>query len=906
MRQLLLRMRYIVGRRRFERELAEEMEFHRALAASSSPRAFGSMALAQDRARDVWLWPWLQSAAQDLRFAARLLVRNPTFTVVAVLTLAVGIGANTAVFSVVNSVLLQPLSYPRAGELVSLRHIAPGAAGLASSSDGLSLSPSMYFTYAEQNRTFESLGVWVVTSGTVTGMGEPEQVRATIISDGLLQAFSVPPAAGRWLLAGDQDGATRPLPSVFKAYTKVMLSYGYWQRRFGGDPSVVGRILTVDTRPKEIVGVMPRGFRIGNADSELISPICFDRGRLALGGAGGGGFTYQGVARLRPGITLAQANADVARMVPIWMRSWPSTPGSDSRVYESWRITPALHPLKEEVVGSVTDVLWVVMATVGLVMLIACANVTNLLLVRAEVRQRELSVRAALGAGRGRIVRSLLAESVLLGLMGGVLGVGLAYAGLRLLLAIGPANLPRLSEISLGARTLGFSAVLSLLSGVLFGLIPALRYSGPRISAVLGSIGRTATASPTRHRVRNVLVVVQVAIALVLLVSAGLMIRTFQSIRTGEPGFTQPERLQMLRLFISAGAVPDAERATRMENAIQDRLSSIPGVSSAAFGSAMPMEGLGANLGVLNLGSILTEDRPDTGSDTAPVRVFKYASPGFFQTAGTRLIAGREITWTEVYGLRPVVTISENLARELWGTARAAIGKRLRQSPTMPWHEVIGVVQDVRENGFFQPTPAIVYWPTMSAYLVNAAGGPSAIRGVTFIVRSERPVTEAFLNQIRQAVWSVNASLPASPRPMQEVYDRSLAATSFTLVMLAIAASMALLLGVVGIYGVISYSVSQRRREIGIRAALGAEQGELKRMFVRHGLALAGVGVAIGLGAAAGLTRLMSTLLYGITPLDPMTYAVVPVILVVATILASYLPARRAVSVDPVEALRSE
>jgi len=386
------------------------------------------------------------------------------------------------------------------------------------------------------------------------------------------------------------------------------------------------------------------------------------------------------------------------------------------------------------------------------------------------------------------------------------------------------------------------------------------------------------------------------------LVSAGLMIRTFQSLRTVEPGFTQPERLQMMRIFFGGQAVANAAGLTRLQNDIQAKLSSIPGVTSAAFGSAMPMEGLGANLGVLNFGSILTEDRADPGSDT-PVRLFKYASPGFFQTAGTRLMAGREITWTEVYGLRPVVTISENLARELWGTAGAAVGKRLRQSPSMPWHEVIGVVQDVRENGFFQPAPAIVYWPTMSAYL-NAVGGPNAIRGVTFIVRSERAVTEGFLSQVRQAVWSVNASLPASPRPMQEVYDRSLAATSFTLVMLAIAASMAMLLGVVGVYGVIAYAVSQRRREIGIRAALGAQQRELKGMFVRHGLVLTGIGVVIGLGAAAGLTRLMSTLLYGITPLDPVTYVAVPLVLTTATVLASYLPARRAASVDPVEALR--
>ena len=843
------------------------------------------------------------SVSRDVRYALRAMRHNPAFTAVVVLTLALGIGANTAVFSVLNSVLINPLSYPRAEELVALRQIAPGAPGLT---DGVNLSPSMYLTYAERNRAFQSLGVWVATRSTVTDAAEPEDVRAIGISDGLLQAFNVPPAAGRWLLPEDQFGATRPRPSVFKAYTTVMLSYGYWQRRFGGDRSVIGRTMIVDARPKKIVGVMPEGFRIVNADADVIFPLAFDRERVTLAGAGGGGFTYQGVARLRPGITIAQANADMARMVPIWMKSWPHGPDTQSTGYETWRIAPALRPLKQEVVGSVSDVLWMVMATIGLVMLIACANVANLLLVRAEVRQRELSLRAALGAGRGQIIRGLLVESVLLGVIGGALGVGVALAGLRVLLVIGPANLPRLSEISLDARTLGFTAVLSLLSSVFFGLIPALKYTGPRITAALGSIGRTASVSRERHRIRSVLVVAQVAIALVLLVSAGLMIRTFQSIRTVEPGFTQPERLQILRLFVTGPIVPDAERTTRMEEAIQDKLSSIPGVTSAAFGSAMPMEGFGQNLGVLNWGVVRAGDREDPGSDSPPLRAFKYASPGFFKTAGTRLVAGREITWTEVYGLRPVVMISESLARELWHTPAAALGKRLRQNRGMPGHEVIGVVQDVRENGLNQPAPSIVYWPTMSGSVNASADRPSAIRQVTFIIRSERAGTEDFLNQVQQAVWSVNSSLPVSPGTMREVYDRSLARTSFALVMLAIAASMALLLGVVGIYGVIAYTVSQRRREIGIRAALGAQQGELKGMFVRHGFVLAGIGVVIGLGAAAGLTRLMSSLLYGITPLDPVTYVAMPLVLVTATVLASYLPARRAAFVEPVEALRAE
>lgn len=842
----------------------------------------------------------LDSLGGDLRYASRAMRHNLGFTAVVLVTLAVGIAVNTAVFGVLNSVLLKPLPYPRAEELVALRLMAPGALG-SSSADALSLSPSMYVTYAAQNRVFQSLGVWVATISTVTGLAEPEQVRVIGITDGVLEAFNVPPAAGRWLLPGDQVGATRPPPAVIRATTTVMLSYGYWQRRFAGDRSVIGRTITMDSRPREIVGVMPQGFRIVNTEADLIFPLAFDPGRITLGG-----FNYQGVARLKPRITIAQANADIARMVPIWMNSWSDGPGTNPRLYETWKITPDLHPLKEEVVGNVRDVLWAVMATIGLVMLIACANVANLLLVRAEVRQRELSVRAALGAGRGRIVRGLLVESVLLGLVGGALGVGLASVSVRVLLAVGPANLPRMNEISLDAGTFGFTAVLSLASSVLFGLIPALKYTGPRISAALPSIGRTASVSRERHRVRSVLVVVQVAIALVLLVSAGLMIRTFQSIRTVEPGFTQPEQLQILRIFVAGSLVPDAERVTRLQNNIQDVLSSIPGVTSAAFGSAMPMEGFGLNLGVLNWGVVHTDDRVDPASDNSPSRVFKYASPGFFRTAGTRLVAGRDMTWTDVYDLRPVVMISENLARELWGTPRAAIGKRVRQDLGSPWHEVIGVVQDVRENGVYQPPPPTVYWAPLSAYVNATAGRPNAIRQVTFIVRSARTGTEGFLNQVRQAVWSLNPNLPVSPRTMREVYDQSLARTSFTLVMLAIAASMALLLGVVGIYGVISYAVSQRRREIGIRAALGGQQRELKGMFVRHGLVLAGIGVVIGLGAAAGLTRFLSTLLYGITPLDPVTYLVVPVVLVTATVLASYLPARRAAAVDPVEALKAE
>jgi predicted permease len=814
-----------------------------------------------------------------------MLRRNPAFTAVGLLTIAIGIGANAAVFSVVNSVLLKPLNYPKPQELVALHQIAPGAAGLADFRNGLLLSPSMYFTYAEQNRTFQSLGVWIPDTANVTGLAEPEQARAVNVSDGVLQALAVPPALGRWFSQADQipNGAER-----------VMLSYGYWQRRFGGDRAVVGRNVLVDSRSREIIGVMPQGFRFLDADFDLIVPLAFDRGKLILAG-----FGYHGVARLKPGVAIAEANADMARMLPIWMDSWSNGPGTNPHIYETWKITPRIRPLKQQVLGNVSEVLWVVMATIGLVMMIACANVANLLLVRVESRQQELAVRAALGAGWARIVRGLLVESVLLGLMGGALGIGLAYAGVRFLVATGPANLPRLSEISIDARTVGFALLLSVLSGLLFGLIPAVKYAGQRTTLALRSAGRTISVSRERHLARNLLVVGQMAMAVVLLVSAGLMIRTFQALRTVDPGFTDAQHLQVMRISIPDSLIAEPERVTRIENAITDKLEAIPGVKSAGFVSEMPMEGFDSDWD-----AVYAQDKTYSDAEIPPLRLFKHVSPGFLETAGTRIVAGRELTWTEVYGLRPVVMVSENLAREMWGTPSAAVGKRLREFPSTPWYEVIGVVQDVRENGVQEKAPEIVYWSTLQG---TSPKTEYAWRTMTFAIRSDRAGTQAFLNELHQAVWSVNSNLPlASVRTMQEVYDKSVARTSFTLVMLGIAGAMAMALGMIGIYGVISYTVSQRRREVGIRLALGAQRGDVMQMLLRQGAKTALVGVAIGIAAALGLTELMSGLLFGVSAQDPMTFAAVAALLMSVALLASYIPARRAMLVDPVVALRYE
>ncbi len=488
---------------------------------------------------------------------------------------------------------------------------------------------------------------------------------------------------------------------------------------------------------------------------------------------------------------------------------------------------------------------------------------------------------------------------MLLALIGGALGLAVAQAGLRFLVALGPASLPRLNEISIDPRALAFTLAVSLLSGLLFGLIPALKYAGPQISLTLRSAGRTSSHSRERHRARNILVVAQVALALVLLISSGLMIRTSLALRDVDPGFTHFDQLQTLRISIPLSLVQDPDRVARIENDIADTLSAIPGVASAAFTSWVPMEGIEGNWDLIRKEG---DTRSDTGSP--PLRMFKNISPSFFQTAGIKLVAGRDYTWADVYGRRPYALLSENLARELWGTPSAALGKRFYVG--RGWHEVIGVAGDVRDNGVQQPAPAIVYWPALMDSLYQP-GPPDVERYLTFVIRSRRTGSQTFLDQVRQAVWSVNASLPVtSLQTMQDIYDHSLARTSFTLVMLAIAGSMALLLGIIGIYGVLAYTVAQRRREVGIRLALGARPGVVKWMFVRYALVLTGAGAVLGLAAATGLSRLMSSLLFGVSPLDPVTFAATPAILVATAVAASYLPARRAARVDPAETLRAE
>ncbi len=819
----------------------------------------------------------------QLRQVFRRLGRAPLFTVITLVTLAAGVGANTVIFSVLEGVLLKPLPYPHPEQLIGVWHTAPGV-GITD----LNMSPSIYMIDREQNTSFQDIGAYDADSLSVTGAGEPEQVRGLDVTDGTLPLLGVKPVLGR-LFTREDDSPGSP--------DTVLLSYGYWHQKFGGASSVVGRSITVDGKPREIIGVLPQGFHfLDFEDASLVIPFKWDRNNIKLGN-----FSYEALARLKPGVTMSQASADVARMLPIANRTFPAPEGFSVKLFEKAQIAPNLRPLKQDVVGDVGKVLWVLMGSIAMVLLIACANVANLLLVRVEGRRQELAIRAALGAGWGRIAVELLFESVVLGLLGSVLGLAIAYGALRVLVAMAPTGLPRIHEIGIDLPVLLFTLAIALFSSLLFGAIPVFKYAGAHLNTGLREGGRALSQSRQQHRARNVLVVVQVALALVLLIGSGLMIRTFHALMHTPPGFVGPDAVQTFRFYIPETEIPDsqAERVVRMEQDILNKLGALPGVSSVSFSSAIPMDGHNSN------DPIFAQDRGYAEGELPPIRRFKFVSPGFLAAIGTPLVAGRDITWTDTYQKIPVALVSENLAREYWHDPQNALGKRIRVGNNDDWREIVGVVANVYDNGVDTPAPTSVYWPVMMEHFEGQK--ENLRRGIAFVIRSPRAGSEAFLNEVRQTAWSVDPNVPlANVHTLGYFYTRSMARTSFTLVMLGVAGGMALLLGIVGIYGVIAYSVSQRTREIGIRMALGAQRQTLTGMFVRQGLMLTGIGVACGLVAAFASMRLMSSLLFKVSAVDPITYGAMTLGVVVVAYLACYLPSRRAATVDPVEALRAE
>jgi predicted permease len=810
-----------------------------------------------------------------LKHILRKLSNFPAFTAITVATLAIGIGANSAMFAVIENVLLKPLPFPDSAQLVDLGHDVPGI-GLHGRA-----APFLYFTYADQSRSFQSIGVWRENSNNLTGLAEPKHVRSLELTSEVLPMVGVQPLFGRLFSAAD----TAP-----GAPLTAMLAYGLWRDKFGADASVIGRNIIIDGLPRQVIGVLPRNFWFMDSKAAVLLPLQFDRNKTFLGN-----FSYSGIARLKPGVLLAQASADCARLIPIALRSFPPFPGLSLASFEQQRITPAFTSLKASLLGDIGGVLWVLVGTIGLVLLIACANVANLMLVRTQGRQQELAIRSALGAGWWQIARELLLESLVLGVAGGAVGAGLARAALRLLQFFHPANLPRLEQISIDAGSILFTFAISVFAGLLFGLIPAVRYAGGG-AAALRTAGRGASESRQRHRARNTLVVVQVALALVLLISSGLMIRTFQALRHVNPGFVRPEELQTFDISIprSVGAAPVA--VTRIEQSIADKIAAVPGVSSVGLTNDVPL-GPGHWYDPVQI-----EGRE---ADNLPGRVYKFVSPGLLATMGNSLVAGRDFTWEDLYDQHRVAMVSENLARELWGTPQAALGKHIRHVSISPWVEVIGVVGDERADGVDQPAPKAVYWPLLMDHF-----DPEALYAspdVSYVVRTPRAGSSALIQEVSQAVWSVSKELPlANPQTFEDLYNKSLARTTFALVMLGIAGAMAFALGVAGLYGVISYSVAQRTREIGIRVAIGAQHSTVRRMFIAEGARLAAIGILCGTATALGLMRLMGSLLFGVKPIDPLTYAAVALALAAAAVIASYIPAMRATKVDPVDALRAE
>jgi predicted permease len=880
-RSLFARLRDTFNRRTLDREFDAEIATHlelaiaemqaRGMSREEASRAalkdFGGVSQVKEAEREVRSFPRLDTAGVVLRDAVRLLWKQPRFSAVAIFTLALGIGATAAVYSVVYGVLLKPLPFPESDRLVALYHVTP-----ASQRD--LQGAATYFTYRDRGRVFEDIGLWQGGNAAVIRAGMPEQVRVLRVTHGTLSLLGVRPELGR-LIGRDNDRAGAPLVAV--------VTHAYWQQAFGGSPSVVGQSVVVNGEPCEIVGVLPGSFKLLNTNPQLVLPL-----RLNQATTRTGSLNQNGIARLKPGVTLAQANDDIARMIPLTVQRFPLMSGVTQDMWDAVGLAPNVRPLSEAVVGDLSRPLWILLGTVAIVLLMAWTNVANLLLVRAEGRQHELAVRGALGAGRGRIASALLSESLVLGLVGGALGVVFAQAGIHLLRWLAPAALPRLNEIGLDASVLLVTLGISVMTSLLFGIVPVLRSRMFSVD-VLKESGRASTSPTGRHRTQNTLVVAQLALAVVLLTVFGLMARTFVAMRQVEPGFARPTEVETFDLSLPAMLIPDAKQVVSTYEQIADRLQQIPGVTGVGLG-IITMDGRAGKAPIFVEGG---------ASPTLPaIRFFWTIGPGYFEAMGNPIIAGRTITWRDIQQSKPIAIISENLALEYWDTPAKAVGHRIRSFTDEPWQEIVGVVGNVRADGLNHPPPALVYVPVANTQNVT--------RSMMYVVRSGRAGTAGFLPELRQAVWSVNARVPlANVRTLAEIQAASMAPTSFATVMLMIAAGVALLLALAGVYSVVSHVAAERTNEVGIRRALGAQIGDVHRLFLRQWLVLTLTGIVVGLAAATLLTPVMSALLYGVGPMDPVTYTAASVALAGVTLLATYLPARRASRVQPIIALRS-
>jgi predicted permease len=880
--KLRLRLRALFFKSKMEDELQVELQFHlereieeniiRGMtpeeARLAALRNFGGVERVKEESRDVRGVRLLEEVWQDLRYGARMLRKQPGFTLIAVVTLALGIGANTAIFSVVNAVLLRPLPYPESDQLVSLAERSPQF------NRNFIAYPNL-LDWRAQNHVFEQIAVFRSMNFTLTGNGEPERVIGGQVSAELFSALRVNAAVGRTFLPEEDKPGGNPV---------VVLSYGLWQRRFDADSSLIGKSVALNGRSCLVVGVMPAGFQFPNR-AELWAPLgqtLADPDWMHRGNHQG----IYGVARLKPGVTLAQARAEMETIAVRLEQQYPAT-NQGNRV--------AVNSLLEETVQDVRRALMVLLATSGFVLLIACANIANLLLSRAATRQKEMAIRSALGAGRWRLLRQLLVESVLLALCGGGLGLWLASRGVEWILAINPSGpnvIPRAQEIGLDWQVVIFTTTISMLTGLLFGLAPAVQASKLALSETLKDSNRGATGGPSQHRLRGALVSVEVALSLMLLIGAGLMLKSFYQLQHVHPGF-QSEHLLTLRLALPPAKYPTNQQIANFYQQLLERLNALPGVQSAGAATWMPLVGGGSN------SPLLVEGQAEPKPGEAPTADISLITPDYFRLMGIELQRGRAFTAQDQQDAPPVVIVDEATAQRHWPNADA-LGKRIRlgsNNPNVPWLTVVGVARRVKLYGLARDSnPAQVYRPFLASPWAAATIGVRATVDPASLTAA-----------VRQEVLSLDRDLPIfNVRTMEQVLANSVASFRQNTLLLGLFATVAFVLAAVGIYGVLAYDVAQRTHEIGVRLALGAQARDVLMLVVGRGMTFALIGAGLGLAGAFALTRLLKTLLFGVSATDPWTFTSIAALLLAVALLACWLPARRATKVDPLIALRHE
>jgi predicted permease len=804
---------------------------------------------------------------QDLRYGLRTLIKNPGFTIVAVIALALGIGANSAIFSVVNAVLLRPLPYKNPDQLVV---IWENATHLGFPKD--TPSPANFLDWRQQSSLFEGMAAFAERSFNLTGVGEPERLDGRRVSANLFEMLGVKPIVGRTFVPQeDQPGAK-----------VVLLNESLWKRRFGGDPGVIGRAVNLNGKPYTVVGVLPQTVRLptpGNWRDQVWVPLAFPSEEAASRGA----HYLEVIARMKTGMTLPKAQAEMDTIAARLAQQYPDFNARRGAV---------VTPLHEEIVGKMKSPLLILLGAVAFVLLIACANVANLLLARAAVRQKEIALRLALGANRARLTKQLLVESVLLSLVGGLVGLGLAYFGLNVLTRFIPQDVAQADTITIDTKVLLFTLAVAVITGLIFGLAPATQASHFNLNETLKEGGRDSGGGVRSKRLRNSLVIAEVATSFILLVGAGLLINSFVHLRTLDPGF-RADHLLALNVDLSEVKYPDTQRRTAFFEEVTRRVRTLPGVQSVAVAGNLPFTYNGDST------LIAVEGIPDPPIDQWPDVIYRTVGPGYLATMGIPLVRGRDFNDQDTLDTTPVVVISEKTAKRYWPN-EDPIGKRLKTGATasdVPWRTVIGLVKDVRQNDFIAE-------PKMQMYF-SYRQVKDLVANALVVRTSVDPLSLA--TSVRNTIWAVDKDQPvANIDAMEHIVAGAVARQRFSMLLLAIFAGLALVLAAVGIYGVMSYSVAQQTREIGIRIALGAQRGDVLRMTVKEGLKLVGVGLLIGLISAFVLTRVMESLLFGISATDPVTFGIICVVLLIVATLASYIPALRAATVDPMVALRAQ